>query len=154
MTRRSLFRPHRWATALSSSVKKALIEQAHRYRPMRRLGVFALALIQAGCGAGWRTTQLAAGPLPARQQAEVWTGGRALRWHALVVATDSISGVPFTSSPGCDSCRVALPRGSVDSVRLGNPTAGFWKSVGLGMGISFATALVICRFSRSCQLGD
>ena len=154
MTRRSLFRRHRSATALSSSVEKALIEQAHRYRPVRGLGVFGLALVQAGCGAGWRTTPLAAGPLPPRQQAEVWTEGRALRWHALVVATDSISGVPFTSSPACDSCRVALPRGSVDSVRLGNPTAGFWKSVGLGMGISFAAALVICRFERSCQLGD
>jgi hypothetical protein len=84
----------------------------------------------------------------------VWTEGRALRWHALVVAPDSISGVPFTRSPTCEGCRVAVPRGSVDSVRLGNPTAGFWKSVGLGMGMGVVTALVICRFERSCQLGD
>jgi hypothetical protein len=111
--------------------------------------------MHAGCGAGWRTKPLAAGPLPPRQQAEVWTEGRALRWHGLVVAADSISGVPYTRSPGCDSCRVALPRASVDSVRLGNPTAGFWKSVGLGMGITLAVALVSCRFfERSCQLGD
>jgi len=74
--------------------------------------------------------------------------------HALVIAADSISGVPFTSSPGCDSCRVAVPRAAVDSVRLGNPTAGFLKSVGLGMGIMFAAAIVICRSERSCQLGD
>ena len=114
----------------------------------------ALALLQTGCGAGWHTTPLATGPLPRRQQAQVWTDGRALRWHALVVAADSISGVPFTRPPACDSCRVAASRGSVDSVRLGNPSAGFWKSVGLGMGITVAAALVICRFERSCQLGD
>jgi hypothetical protein len=114
----------------------------------------ALAFLQVGCGAGWRTTQLAAGPLPPRQQAQVWSEGRSLRWHALVIFTDSISGVPFTHSPQCDSCRVAVPRGSVDSVRLGNPTAGFWKSVGLGMGISVVAALVICGFEHTCQLGD
>ena len=121
---------------------------------VRSFGALALALLQAGCGAGWRTTPLATGPLPQRQQAEVWTGGRVLRWHALVVASDSISGVPFTRPPECDSCRVAVPREAVDSVRLGNPSAGFWKSVGLGMGISVAAALVICRLERSCQLGD
>lgn len=84
----------------------------------------------------------------------MWTDGRVLRWHALVVATDSISGVPFTLPPACNSCRVAVPREVVDSVRLGNPGAGFWKSVGLGIGISVAAALVICRLERSCQLGD
>lgn len=122
-----------------------------------RLVLVALGLSilgTAGCGAGWRTKPLAPGPLPPRQQAQVWTGGHAQRWHGLVVATDSISGVPFTRSPGCDSCRVAVPRGSVDSVRLGNPTAGFWKSVALGTGITVAAALVICRFESSCQLGD
>lgn len=77
-----------------------------------------------------------------------------MRWHALVVATDSISGVPFTRPPACDSCRVAVPRALVDSVRLGNPTAGFWKSVGLGMGLTLAAVVAICRGDGSCQMGD
>ena len=118
------------------------------------LKLLVLALLHAGCGAGWRTTPLTPGPLPPRQQAQVWTGWHVLRWQGLVVASDSISGVPFTRSPACDSCRVAIPRGSVDSVRLGNPTAGFWKSVALGTGITLAAALVICRLEPSCQLGD
>jgi hypothetical protein len=117
-------------------------------------GVLGLALLQTGCGAGWHTTALASGPLPPRQQAQVWTDGRSVRLHGLIVTDDSLSGVPYIRSPACDSCRVAIPRGSVDSVRLGNPTAGFWKTVGLGMGVTLAAGLVICRFESSCQLGD
>lgn len=120
----------------------------------RGSGVLALALLQTACGAGWRATPLALGPQPPRQQAQVWTEDRALRWHALVVGGDSVSGVPFNRSPECDSCRVAVRREDVDSVRMGNPTAGFWKSVGLGFGLTFVGALVICRFESSCQLGD
>ena len=29
-----------------------------------------------------------------------------------------------------------------------------WKGVGLGMGITVAAVVVICRGDRSCQLGD
>jgi hypothetical protein len=120
----------------------------------RGYGLLGLALLQTGCGAGWHTTALAPGPLPPRQQAQVWTEGRAVRLHGIIVTADSLSGVPYIRSPACDSCRVAIPQGSVDSVRLGNPTAGFWKSVGLGMGITMAATLVICRFASSCQWGD
>jgi len=155
----SMLGPPRWRPVRATQVARALLDAAKRDLPGLRilenqqLRAFALALLLAGCGAGWRTTPLAPGPLPPRQQAQVWTQGHALRWHALVITTDSISGVPFTRAPACDSCRVGVPRGAVDSVRLGNPAAGFWKSVGLGMGISFAAALASCRFER-CQLGD
>lgn len=101
---------------------------------VRTSGALVLALLQMGCGAGWRTTPLATGPFPRRQQAQVWTGGRLLQWHALVVASDSISGVPYTRPPACDSCRVAVPRGAVDSVRLGNPAADSGKASGLAWG--------------------
>ncbi|MEA2723369.1 MAG: hypothetical protein QOH59_1140 [Gemmatimonadales bacterium] len=50
------------------------------------LGVaVVLGLLQAGCGAGWHTTPLAPRAYPARQQAQVWTEGRVMRWHALVI---------------------------------------------------------------------
>lgn len=118
------------------------------------LTALLLGLLQAGCGAGWHTTPMAPRSLPARQQAQLWTAGSPLRWHALVIAADSISGVAYTRSPSCDSCRVAVSRQAVDSIRLGNPTAGFWKSMGLGLGVTFAAAIVICRFERECHLGD
>jgi hypothetical protein len=124
------------------------------HRGVRGARLVALALLQCGCGAGWQASRIAPGPLPPRQQAQVWTGDRAEQWHAVVVTADLVSGVPFTQSPACDSCRVAVSRSAVDSIRLGNPSAGLWKSVALGGAITLATGLVLCRLESSCQLGD
>jgi hypothetical protein len=105
------------------------------------IGLASLAALTAG----WhQTPELSHGPLAPRQQVEVWQGGELLRWHAVVVSRDSISGVSFLEPIECDSCRIALPRSAVDSVRLGNPTAGFLKSVGLGLGILVGSAMIIC----------
>jgi hypothetical protein len=123
-------------------------------RAMRVAGAAACAVCQAGCGAGWRTTPIVPGPLPPRQQAQVWTGGQARQWHALVISADSVSGVPFTRSPACDSCRVGVARDAVDSIRVGNPSAGLWKSVALTGAAVLAGALVFCRLDSSCQLSD
>ena len=120
----------------------------------RSTAALGLALLQIGCGAGWRSTDITPGPQRPRQQAQVWIGGRALRWHALVVSTDTISGVPFNQPPACDSCRVAVNRAEVDSVRFGDPTAGFWKSVALGFGISLVGVVLVCKYGSSCQLSD
>lgn len=124
------------------------------HRGPRATRLVVVALLQCGCGAGWQASPITPGPLPPRQQAQVWTGGRAQQWHAIVVTAESVSGVPFTQPPGCDSCRVAVARGAVDSIRLGNPSAGLWKSVALGGAITLAAGLVLCRLESSCQLGD
>jgi hypothetical protein len=71
------------------------------------------------------------GPLKARQQVQVWHRGRVEQWHAVVVTPDSLSGIPFNQPVSCDSCRIAYERAAVDSVRFGNPVAGFWKTAGL-----------------------
>jgi hypothetical protein len=74
-----------------------------------------------------------------------------LRWHAVVVRHDSISGVPFVRPPDCDSCRRALPLDLVDSVRVGHPVTGFWKTLGLVVGIPLAVLGVLCGFDgRGC----
>jgi hypothetical protein len=97
-----------------------------------RWSLAALALLAAGCGAGWRSApDLEPGALRPRQQAQLWQGDKAYRVHGVVVGADSISGIPFVRALECDSCRITLPRAEVDSVRLGSPVAGFWKSVGL-----------------------
>jgi hypothetical protein len=75
---------------------------------------------------------------------QVWVEGRALRWHGVVVGEDSISGVPFVQHLECDSCRRRVPLAVVDSVRIGQPMAGFWKTMGLVVGIPAAVMAVLC----------
>ncbi len=113
--------------------------------------VTALAVASASCGAGWhRSPQLEPGALAPRQQVEVWSGGSVRRWHAVQVGADSISGVPYLRPAGCDSCRTALPRSAVDSVRLGDPVAGFWKTLGLVLGIPTLILVIGCSTSGPC----
>ena len=117
--------------------------------------LLALAPLTIGCGAGWQqATTLSPGPMPTRQQVQVWSGGAAYRWHVVTVTQDSITGVPFTESPACQTCRVGLSRTVVDSVRLGNPVAGFWKTVGLGLGTSLVILGIWCEAEGGCHLGD
>ena len=104
----------------------------------------AVVGIIAGCGAGWHRTDVVAS-LPPRQQIQVWTGGKAVQWHDVRITEDAVSGIPFFRPLGCDSCRQVIARGAVDSVRVGNPTAGFWKSVGLGVGALLAFCMVFCQ---------
>ncbi|MEP6686820.1 MAG: hypothetical protein ABJC36_00635 [Gemmatimonadales bacterium] len=97
------------------------------------------ALVLSGCGAGWRSLPpLAPSALPPDQQVQVWSQGKARQWHGVLVTADSVSGVPFLRPLPCDSCRLALPRAQVDSLRVGSPSNGFWKSAGLlavGIGV-------------------
>ena len=105
---------------------------------------FASVMVQA-CGAGWhRMPQPMPSALPKRQQVQVWQGNRALQWHAVSVTSDSVTGIPFHKPVDCDSCQMSVPRSSVDSLRLGNPTAGFWKTFALVVGIPIVALVVLC----------
>lgn len=107
------------------------------------------------CGAGWRSLPT---PWPAdiapTQQVQVWSQQHALQLHGVRLSTDSITGIPFHRPLDCDSCRVALSRRQVDSLRVGNPTSGFWKSAGLvGLGL-WGLAAIICVSSGGCDSSD
>jgi hypothetical protein len=84
------------------------------------------------CSAGWhRIEPVAPDSLPRGQQVQVWEGTQRIQLHAVRVGHDSISGVPFQKPSDCSSCRISLPSSAVDSLRAGNPTAAFLKSIGL-----------------------
>jgi len=113
---------------------------SHRLTPVLLAGFMTQA-----CGAGWhQPEQLTPGPLPARQQVQVWSGGHARQWHAVWVGSDSVTGIPFQKPIDCGTCRLSMPRSQVDSLRLGNPTAGFWKTMGLVVGLPVLALVVIC----------
>jgi hypothetical protein len=66
-----------------------------------------------------------------QQQVKIWSHDSVYRWHAVVMTHDSISGIPYQQSTKCDSCRLRLPRASVDSIRAGYPTSRLNEVVGL-----------------------
>lgn len=105
--------------------------------------LLAVLLLQAACSAGWHRIEPAApGNLSKRQQVQVWQGGRRFQLHAVRVSADSVSGVPYVQPPDCDSCRVSVARSTVDSLRAGNPTAAFLKSIALTLGTWFAVGIL------------
>jgi hypothetical protein len=107
--------------------------------------LFGLMLQLSACGAGWhRITPTVPSSLPKRQQVQVWQGEKRLQLHSVTLAGDSISGVPYTQNPNCDSCRVAVSRASVDSLRAGSPSSGFWKTTGLVVGGMFVVVAISC----------
>ena len=118
------------------------------------LSMLILAFGLAGCGAGWHRTQLAPGPLPKRQQVQVWHGGSVERWHGVVLSSDSISGIPFLRPAACDSCRFALSRTDIDSLRVGRPVLGFWKTTAMVVLTPVLIAEAVCairgRFPSGC----
>lgn len=52
---------------------------------------------------------------------QIWMHGESQRWHGIRTDSATLSGVPLFRPPDCDSCRITVPRASVDSVRIGHP---------------------------------
>jgi hypothetical protein len=91
---------------------------------LRTLTGAVLLSLLTGCAGGlggWRRAEPAqAQHYRPRQQVQVWQDDRAVVWHGVRQARDSLSGIPYHRPLECDSCRVSLPLAAVDSVRLGN----------------------------------
>jgi len=114
-----------------------------RFRRLRSALLCASLLPLSACGAGWhRIEPVVPRSLPERQQVQLWQGRQRLQLHAIRVDHDSVSGVPYQKPTDCDSCKVSLPSSTVDSLRAGNPTAGFLKSVALTLGTLLALGLL------------
>ncbi len=81
----------------------------------RSVRVAVSAMLMSGC-VSWEPTTIAAPtPVPANRVIRVWSGTRSVRWRAVQVTTDSLSGIPASATANCDTCRVALPLSAVDS---------------------------------------
>jgi hypothetical protein len=114
-----------------------------------------LILSASACGAGWhRIDPAVPSTFPKRQQVQLWRGGQPLQLHAVEFSGDSVSGVRYVQSPDCDSCRVAVARASVDSLRTGSPTAGFWKTTGLVIGGLAVVTVIACATEENACVAD
>ena len=85
---------------------------------MRRLLPALLLAVTACTTWGHARVDVLAQPVPERRPLEVWSGGRRYDVHGVRVVGDSVVMVPHWKPPECDSCRIALPRAAVDSVRV------------------------------------
>jgi hypothetical protein len=98
--------------------------------------VFLLCLAAHGCAVwtplppdDWNTAK------PTRQQVQVWIADSVVVLHAVIAQPDSLSGVPYLKHPSCDSCRIAIPMASVDSLRTGSTETGWWAFTGAMAGL-------------------
>jgi hypothetical protein len=115
--------------------------------PPWRASTIGLLWFVGACGAGWHREDVTPERrLPVRQQVQVWVADEPRVLHAVLIDSASVSGVPFHRRPDCDTCRVVVPRSSVDSMRLGNQERGAWRSMGLGY-VALGVAALILYFS-------
>lgn len=98
--------------------------------------LLTLAAGTSACAGGWhRVEDLTPRDFPARTQVQIWQGGHVELLHSVRLESDTLGGVPFTKAPTCDSCRVLLALGAVDSLRVGSRERGFFRTAGLVLAI-------------------
>ncbi len=105
-----------------------------------------LLVVMAGswaCGGGWRRVEdVTPHAFPIRSQLQVWQGRNFTLLHAVRLNSDTLSGVPFTQVPSCDSCRVKFALSEVDWLREGSKERGFFRTTALVVAVGLAIAYV------------
>lgn len=85
---------------------------------IRHVSRLACVVLVAGCG-HWEQRRLyQPTPVKAGDPVWIWSGGTVEKWHAVVITSDSVSGIPYATSIKCDSCRRSIPWAQVDSMTL------------------------------------
>ena len=129
------------------------VGNGHERGPLKRTGMcrsvrvltlrysrLALVLLAAGCFYWGRRRVQEPTPVKPHAPVWIWSGGNVMKWHAVVISQDSVSGIPYRTSLKCDSCRRSMPRGQVDSMKLGYHTVAefitFWGGLLILSGIA------------------
>ena len=87
-----------------------------------RYSHLAFVLLAAGCSQHWEPRLDQPTPVKASDAVVIWSGGTVEKWHAVVITSDSVSGIPYGTSLECDSCRRSIPLGLVDSMKVSHKT--------------------------------
>jgi hypothetical protein len=81
--------------------------------------------------------------VPPNTQYKVWTADQVLWLRAVQITPDTLSGIPFKLEATCTNCRVSIPLGEVDSIRVGiASTSKTLILIGVGVLIPFVVAAV------------
>ncbi len=109
--------------------------------PVRlRIVAFTLAVLAVGCHSEWRPRLEEPASIKPHDVVRIWSSDTVAQWHAVVVTSDSVSGIPYETSLECDSCRRSMPLVLVDSMKVRHVTsAGTWAILA---GVAVAATLV------------
>ena len=103
-------------------------------RPARLLvAAISLATV-AACVSRRPLVQAGPAALPADQRVEVWQRGQARVLRQVTIDSSTIRGLVGPWRPGCDSCRIAIPRSAVDSLVLVNRECAWFAGGALFLG--------------------
>ena len=129
-----------------SSARRSL--RAIRFRPpllhLVRTVILLMCLSAAiaGCTA-WHRRDTALDPPATPGRVQVWAHGHNYDFHGVLLRADSVFGVPYWKPASCDSCRIAIARQDVDSIRVRETSYG--RNAGLvvaGFAILIAAAFI------------
>src|SRR5437867_2141813 len=110
-------------------------------RFMMRWSGLVCVLLATGCSGYWGRRPLdQPRPVEPKQPVWIWGGGEVMKWHAVVITQDSVSGIPYQMCVHCYSCRRSVPRTRVDSMKLGYRTLP--ENVTMVVGAATAAILV------------
>ena len=55
-------------------------------------------------------------PIRAGDTVWIWSGGKGVRWHDVVITPDSVTGIPYGLPSRCGDCLRSIPLTEVDSI--------------------------------------
>jgi hypothetical protein len=109
---------------------------------MRRSSYLLIALLVAveGCGYWGRRSVDPQTHIRAGDTVWIWTDGRVVQWHDVVITQDSVAGIPLDMPRHCVACRRTISRSQVDSMKIVYKTGV--QKIGEGAGIVAGLLLV------------
>src|SRR5260370_40246383 len=77
-----------------------------------------LGVVIATCQGCWTRARRLDQPTPIRREDAVWiwSRGKGVRWHDVLIDPDSVSGIPYSLPLGCADCRQSMSRAEADSI--------------------------------------
>jgi hypothetical protein len=136
------------------------LQRTRRWHMVRRITLrcacLVLVLLTPGCSTGywgWRPLGQFDAVDP-RDRVRIWSRGALNEWHAVVITDDSVSGIPYEMSLSCDTCRRALLRTQVDSIKLDYQGGHLDSKMALQVAGAVALALLaeaaVCAATHAC----
>jgi hypothetical protein len=91
---------------------------AARHPVRLHIVAFTLAVLAVGCHSEWQPRLEEPASIKAADAVMIWSSGTVAQWHAVVITSDSVSGIPYETTLQCDSCRRSMPMALVDSMKV------------------------------------